>query len=88
VIQKAEIIAKVVREFRNQFRANDLPMTRRHDVFTLHDDRGRKIAEDEMTIAVFEIQMRCTDFRIEHQHGARLPPVNQPASSLQPERGG
>lgn len=41
-------------------------------VFTLDDDRGAGVAEDEVAVAVAEVHVPGADFRVDHEDGAGL----------------
>src|SRR5215469_10203963 len=57
-VQEAEIVADVVGEFGLELARDDLPAVRAmRGVGALDDEGGRDVAEDEMAVAIAEIEM-------------------------------
>uniref|UniRef100_A0A0N5A623 Porin n=1 Tax=Parastrongyloides trichosuri TaxID=131310 RepID=A0A0N5A623_PARTI len=68
-VQKAEIVADVVREAGLQLRAQNVPAARPGLILGLDDDGRGDVAEDEVAVAILEVQVRRADFWVHHQHG-------------------
>src|SRR3546814_16396748 len=71
-VQKAEIVADIVRKDRLQLGAEDVPMPRGRDLLVFDQNRGRDVAEDEMAVAVAPVQMARTDFGVPAEHALRV----------------
>ena len=80
-VEEAEVVADVVGELGAQLGAEDRPdrafaavlAALQRQIFTL-DDRGcADVAEDEVAITVFPVQMRRANLRVDHQNSPRLP---------------
>ncbi|MNF79794.1 hypothetical protein D3C84_620200 [compost metagenome] len=56
-------------------------------VGTLDDHGGGGIAEDEVTVAVAEVQVACADFRVDHQDRAGLAGLHRVGRGLDAEGG-
>ena len=84
-VQEAEIVADVVGEFRLELRRDDFPAAGLRGVRALDDEGGGHVAEDEMAVAVAEIEMAGTDLRIAHQDRARMAGRDHVGGGLQRE---
>src|SRR3546814_11794695 len=71
-VEKAEIVADIVREDGLEPGAEDIPMAGWSDALFLDQDRGRDVAEDEMAVAVAPVEVSRTDFGIDDQHALRM----------------
>src|SRR5690606_41425658 len=72
----------------HQVGADDVPLVRRGGLVGARDDhRGGGVAEDEVTVAVAEVQVAGADFRIHQQHRARLAQLHGVGGGLQAEGG-
>jgi hypothetical protein len=87
-VQEAEVVADIVRIDRLAARGDDLELLRRaRQVRPLDQDRGSRVAEDEMAVAVAPVQVAAGDLRIEHQHRARLARLHRVGRGLDAEGG-
>ncbi len=86
-VQEPEIVADIVRELGLQFGAKNLPMADRCNALFLDKDSCGHVAKDEMAVAIREIQVAGTDFRIHHQHGFRATGPDEVSCGLNAECG-
>ena len=88
-VEEAEIVADVVGELGQQLGAEDVPLMLRGGlVGTLDDHRSGGVAEDEVAVAVAEVQVAGADFRVDHQHRAGLAGGHGVDRGLDTEGGG
>ena len=85
-VQEAEIVADIVGELRLQVSAEDAPAAI-GQLFARHQNRGGDIAEDEVGVAVAEIEVARADFRVHDQDGAGMAAADHVRRGLQSERG-
>ena len=87
-VQEAEIVADVVGEAGFQLGVQDFPAVRAlGGVGPFHDDGGAGIAKDEVAVAVAPVQVARGNFRIQHQHRARLAALHRCHGLLDAEGG-
>jgi len=87
-VEEAEVVADVVGEYGLQLGAEDVELVRRGgQVGPLHQYRGGGITEDEVAVAVTEVQVPGADFRADHQQCAGLTQLHAVGGSLDAERG-
>ena len=71
-VEEAEVVADVVGELGLQPGSQDVPAALGL-IAALDDHRGGHVAEDEVAVAVPEVQVAGADLRIDHQHRAAEP---------------
>ncbi len=87
-VQESEIVPDIVGEFGGEPGRNDFPPVAAACVFGALDHEGRcHIAEDEMAVAIAEVQMPRTDFGIANQYRARMSGRHHVRGGLKPEGG-
>ena len=85
-VQEAEVVADVVGELRLQPRAQDLPAAAWPASASSTITAVADVAEDEVAVAVAEVQVARADLRIDHQHGACAEPeATKSAAVLMPK---
>ncbi|MCY1502878.1 hypothetical protein D9M68_369870 [compost metagenome] len=87
-VEEAEVVADVVGELGQQLGADHLELVPGGGlVGTLDDHRGGGVAEDEVAVAVAEVQVAGTDFRVDHQDRAGLAGLYRVGRGLDAESG-
>ena len=86
-VQKAEVVANVVRENRLELGAEDIPMLSGRERGIFDQDGGGDIAKNEMAVTIAPVQMAAGDFRADHEHALRISSANIVRSGLDAESG-
>ena len=86
-VQKAEIVANVVRELRLEPCPENLPMACRSQALVFDKNGRSDVPEDEMAVTVSPIEVPGTDFRIDDEDGSRMTGTNEVGRGLNAERG-
>ncbi len=85
-VEEAEVVADVVGELGQQFGADHVELVLgRREIRTFDDYRGGGVAEDEVAVAVTEIQVTGADFRVDHQDRPGLAQLHAVGRSLDAE---
>src|SRR5690606_24290182 len=73
-IEEAEVVADAIGELGQQFGTDNFKLMRGGClVCTLEDHCGAGVTKDEMTVAVTEVHVTGTDFRVDHKYCPGLP---------------
>ena len=87
-IEKAEVVANIVRELGLELGAEHIEALPRLDIVAVLDECcGADIAEDEMAVAITKVQVRRADFRIDHEHGPGAAGLDHVGRGLNTEGG-
>ncbi len=85
-IEKAEIVANVVRKDGLQLRAENIPVRGRCDPSIFDEHRSCHIAKNEMTVTIAPVEVAAGYFRAYHQHASRVARADVVRSRLDAER--